>query len=81
MRSLLCNFLVDWGVSIKNSIGETGVIICLVLFTCLAFALFANMCVDAVKKVNKDKKFKIFWFRLIFLVIVILFAVWFATIL
>lgn len=81
MRSLLCNFLVDWGVSIKNSIGETGVIICLVVFACLAFALFANMCVDAVRKVNKDKKFKIFWFRLIFLVIVILFAVWFATIL
>lgn len=81
MGSLLCNFLVDWGVSIKESIGETGVIICLVVFAAIAFLIFSNMCIDAVRKVNRDRKFKMYWFRLVFLIIVILFAVWFATML
>lgn len=81
MTSLLCSFLTDWGVSIKNSIGQTGVIICLVVFVCLAFLIFLNMLRDLISKVHRDKKAKIYWFRIIFLVIVILFAVWFVTIL
>ena len=60
MNSLLCNFLKDWGVSIKDSIGETGVLICMIVFACLAFMFFAGICMGAIRKVNRDKKLKIY---------------------
>lgn len=81
MNSLLCNFLKDWGVSIKDSIGETGVLICIIVFACLAFMFFAGICMRAIKKVNKDKKLKIYWLQIIFIIIFVLLTVWFATIL
>ncbi len=39
MGSLLCNWFEDWGRSIRDGLGHTGVIIFLVVFFSLAMEL------------------------------------------
>ena len=77
MNSLLCNFLKDWGRSIKQGIGNAGVIIFLVVFSICA--LWLTYCL--VKAIVTKSKSLINWGQLFFLIVFILLIIWFATIL
>ena len=77
MNSLLCNFLEDWGNSIRSGLGDTWMIVLLVVFTMIAFALLYSIFNASVNKT----KFVIKWGKLILLIIFSLFIVWFIIIL
>ncbi|MCI8555527.1 MAG: hypothetical protein HFI85_03025 [Clostridia bacterium] len=77
MGSLLCNWFEDWGRSIRDGLGHTGVIIFLVVFFSLAMLLFYGIIRNATITVKR----KISWGYIVMLVIVILFFAWFCTIL
>ena len=76
MIGLLCNWFDDWGRSIKDGLGHTGLVIFLVVFACIALVLFWGIIKNALITV----KMKIAWGCIILLIIDILFFVWFSTI-
>lgn len=77
MNSLLCNWLKDWGDSIRSGLGDTWMIVLLVVFTAIAFALMYSIFKASVGKT----KFVIKWGQIILLIIFALFIVWFIIIL
>ena len=77
MVSLLCNWFDDWGRSIRNGLGQTGLIILIVLFSVIALWLMQNIFRASINKT----KFVFKWGQLIFLVIFVLFIVWFCILL
>lgn len=77
MVSLLCNWFTDWGRSIKAGLGEGWLIALVVVFSFIALCLFQNIFRASIGKT----KFVFKWFQIIVLVILILFIIWFCTLL
>ena len=77
MNSLLCNWFDDWGRTIKNGLGTTGIVIFLVAFACVSLLLLYSIIKGAMFK----SKIVIKWGQLILLAIFILFIIWFSIIL
>lgn len=73
--SLLCGWFQDWGLAIKEGLGQTGLIIFLVMLGCLALMIAWNILKASLGK----SKIKILWGQIVLLIIVILFIVWFFT--
>ncbi len=77
MTSLMCNWFQDWGRAIKDGLGTVGIIIFLVAFLlvggCLLYAIIRSLTITV--------KRKILWGYILLLVIIILFFIWFATLL
>ena len=73
MNSLLLNWFDDWGNSIREGLGETGLIILIVVFSFCALFLFQNI---ARASINKTKM-KIKWGQIFFSIIFVLFIIWF----
>ena len=71
--SLLLNWFTNLGRSIKNGLGETGVIICIVVF----FAVAACCLYSVIRNALITVKLRVAWPSLIFCIIFILLAVWF----
>lgn len=71
--SLLCDWFQDWGTSIKNGLGQTGLIVMIVILGCLALMISWNILKASLGKT----KFKILWGQIFLLVIIILFLAWF----
>lgn len=75
--SLLLNWFSDWGLAIKNGLGQTWLIVLIVAMTFWALCLFQSVIRASINKT----KLKIKWLSLIWLVILVLFIVWFITLL
>ncbi len=73
--SLLCGILQDWGLAIKNGLGQTGLIIALVMLGALALMIAWNILKASLGKT----KIKILWGQIVLLIIIILFIAWFFT--
>lgn len=81
MNSLLCSFLDDWGRSIGDGLGRTGLIIFIVAFVAIMMFMLYNIFLAQIFKPREDRKFKIKWVQIIFVIILALFTVWFCMIL
>ena len=73
--SLLCDWFQDWGNAIKNGLGQTGLIIMLVVLGSLALLITWNILKASLGKT----KVKILWGQIVLLIIIILFLAWFFT--
>ena len=73
--SMLCGWFQDWGRAIKEGLGHTGLIVMLVILGSLALLVSWNILKASLGKT----KVKILWGQIFILIIVILFIVWFAT--
>ena len=71
--SLLCGWFQDWGLAIKNGLGQTGLIVMLVVLGCLALMIAWNILKASLGKT----KIKILWGQIFILIIIILFLAWF----
>lgn len=71
--SLLCGWFQDWGLAIKNGLGQTGLIVMLVVLGCLALMISWNILKESLGKT----KIKILWGQIFILIIIILFLAWF----
>ena len=71
--SLLCGWFQDWGLAIKNGLGQTGLIVMLVVLGCLALMISWNILKASLGKT----KIKILWGQIFVLIIIILFLAWF----
>ncbi len=71
--SLLCGWFQDWGLAIKNGLGQTGLIVMLVVLGCLALMISWNILKASLGKT----KIKILWGQIFILIIIILFLAWF----
>ncbi|MBO5022359.1 MAG: hypothetical protein J6C53_02650 [Clostridia bacterium] len=77
MINVLCNWFHDWGVAIKDGLGETWLIILLVAFSVIALGLLSNILRASINKT----KFVIKWGQILLLAVFILFIVWFSILL
>lgn len=75
MKSLLSSFITDWGISIKEGLGETWTIILAVIFLVFALYLFQNVVRASINKT----KFVFKWGQIFFLIVFALFSIWFFT--
>lgn len=75
MKSLLSNWFTNWGMAIKEGLGQTWLIVLAVVFICFALYLFQSFIRAAINKT----KIVIKWGQIIFCVIFTLFAIWFIT--
>ncbi len=75
MTSLICNWFHDWGRSIRAGLGQVGLIIFMVAFACIGAMLIYGI----IKHATITIKRKIEWGYLFILIIIILFFIWFAT--
>ena len=73
--SMLCGWFQDSGLAIKEGLGHTGLIVMLVILGSLALLVSWNILKASLGKT----KVKILWGQIFILIIVILFIVWFAT--
>lgn len=73
--SLLCDWFQDWGLAISKGLGHTGLIVMLVVLGSLALLISWNILKASLGKT----KVKVLWGQIFILVIVVLFIVWFAT--
>lgn len=73
--SFLCDWFQDWGNAIKNGLGQTGLIIMLVVLGSLALLITWNILKASLGKA----KIKILWGQIVLLIIIILFLAWFFT--
>ena len=73
--SFLCDWFQDWGNAIKNGLGQTGLIIMLVVLGSLALLITWNILKASLGKA----KVKILWGQIVLLIIIILFLAWFFT--
>ena len=81
MNSLLCNWFDDCGFKIIDGLGQTGLIIFIVVFAVLICFTLYNIFLAQIFKPRADRKFKIKWVQIIFTVILVLFTIWFCTLL
>lgn len=72
---MLCNWFEDLGRSISSSLGKTGVIICIAVFSIFGILLMSNVLRASINKT----KVVIKWGQLIFAIIFILLTIWFIT--
>lgn len=77
MKSLLLNWFDDWGMAIKEGLGQTWLIICVCIFACFALFLMQNMLRASINKTKVQFK----WGQLIFTIIFTLMTIWFCTLL
>jgi len=77
MTSLLCNWFDDWGRSIRAGLGETWLIVLIVVFSFIALCLLQNIFRASINKT----KFVFKWGQLILLIIFVLFIIWFSILL
>ncbi len=77
MVSLLCNWFDDWGVAIREGLGETWLIILLVAFSVIALGLLSNILRASINKT----KFVFKWGQILMLIVFVLFIVWFSILL
>ncbi len=77
MVSLLCNWFDDWGVAIREGLGETWLIILLVAFSVIALGLLSNILRASINKT----KIVIKWGQILMLIVFVLFIVWFSILL
>lgn len=73
MKSLLLNWFDDWGIAIREGLGETGLIILICVFSFCALFLLQSILRAPINKT----KFVIKWGQLFLLIIFVLFLVWF----
>ena len=76
MISLLSSFITDWGKSIRAGLGETWTIIFAVFFLVVALYLMQNVFRASINKTKIVFK----WGQIFFMIIFVLFAIWFFTI-
>jgi hypothetical protein len=77
MKSILCSWFEDWGLAIRNALGTTW----LVVFIC-AFAFISCLLLQSILRASINKtKFVFKWGQLICLIILVLFIIWFCTLL
>ena len=72
---MLCNWFTDLGRSISSSLGQTGVIICIAIFSTFGILLMSNVLRASINKT----KIVIKWGQLIFAIIFILLTIWFIS--
>lgn len=77
MKGLLSSFITDWGISIKEGLGETWTIVLAVLFLVFALYLMQNVFRASINKTKIVFK----WGQIIFMIIFALFSIWFFTLL
>lgn len=77
MNSLLCNWFTDWGRAIKSGLGTAGVIVFLVIYSCIALLLTYSIFKATINKA----KLVIKWGQIILLIIFVLLIIWFSIIL
>ena len=75
--NMLCNFIHDWGNSIKEGLGKTWLTILFAVFIFCALFLLQDFLRASINKT----KIKIKWGVLFLLIIFTLFAVWFGILL
>lgn len=80
MNSLLCSWFDEWGRAIGDGLGRTGLIIFIVAFVAIMMFMLYNIFLAQIFKPRADRKFKIKWVQLIFVIILGLFTVWFCYI-
>ena len=72
---MLCNWFTDLGRSISESLGQTGVIICIAVFSVFGILLMSNVLRASINKT----KIVIKWGQLFFSIIFILLTIWFIS--
>ena len=77
MTSFMCNFLVDWGRSIKAGLGPTWTVILLCFFACMFLYLMQNIFRASINKTKLVFK----WGQIFFMIVFLLLTIWFCTIL
>ena len=75
--SLICNWFDDWGIAIKEGLGQTWMIVLLALFSFVALYLLQDILRASINKTKIVMK----WGELFFLAIFVFFIVWFCTLL
>ena len=75
--SLVCNWFDDWGLAIKEGLGETWMIVLLALFSFVALYLLQDILRTSINKT----KIVVKWGELFLLAIFMFFIVWFCTLL
>ena len=75
--SLVCNWFDDWGLAIKEGLGETWMIVLLALFSFVALYLLQDILRASINKT----KIVVKWGELFLLAIFMFFIVWFCTLL
>ena len=75
--SLICNWFDDWGIAIKEGLGQTWMIVLLALFSFVALYLLQDILRASINKT----KIVVKWGELFFLAIFVFFIVWFCTLL
>lgn len=73
MKSLLLNFIDDWGISIREGLGQTGLLILIVGLCFLAFCFLVSI----IKGFLEKNKVKIKWGQIFLTVLIVLFIIWF----
>lgn len=73
MKGLLLNFIDDWGISIREGLGQTGLLILIVVFCFLAMCLLFSI----IKGFIAKNKVKIKWGHIFLTVLLVLFIIWF----
>ena len=81
MVSILCNVFDDWGMSIKNGLGEKWLLILAIAFACIALFMLYSVAISSLKKSIRKNKFVFKWVQLFFMIVFAFFSIWFLTLL
>ena len=76
MNSLICNWFDDWGRAIRDGLGQTWMIVLIVVFAGMTLYLLQNVLRASISKTKIVFK----WGQLFLMIVFLLFTIWFCCI-